>query len=78
MNATVRARFCLEAALASAGAVLAALTVLWRDWIEAITGLDPDHHSGSLEWLIAAGLLLLALAAGVAARYERRRVSPAG
>jgi hypothetical protein len=26
-------------------------------WIEAISGWDPDRHDGSVEWLIALGLL---------------------
>lgn len=77
MKATVRARFWLEAALASAGAVLAALTAFWRDWIEVMTGLDPDSHSGGLEWEVAVAFVVLALVAGSAARHEWRRAAPA-
>ena len=77
MKATVRARFWLEAALASAGAVFAALTAFWRDWIEVMTGLDPDRHSGGLEWTVAFGFVALALVAGSAAWNERRRIAPA-
>jgi hypothetical protein len=73
MTSRFRARFWFEATVSSISCLLAALTVFSRDWIEALTGFDPDHHSGWLEWAIVAGLLLLCAAAGVAARAERRR-----
>jgi hypothetical protein len=73
MQSSLRARFWLETALASACASLAALTSLWRDWIEAVTGRDPDHHSGSLEWAIVGGLLLVCVAGAALARAEWRR-----
>ena len=78
MKSTVRARFWLEAALASLCGFLAVLTLFWRDWIEALTGFDPDHHNGSFEWLIVAGLFAgLRASSGVAARGEWRRPRPA-
>jgi hypothetical protein len=77
MISNVRARFWPETALASACGFLAVLTVFWRDWIEALTGVDPDRHSGSLEWAIVAALVVLCLAAGGAARAEWRRSRPA-
>jgi hypothetical protein len=36
---------------------LAVLTIFWPDWIEALTGYDPDQHDGSVEWLILIALL---------------------
>ena len=36
---------------------LAVLTIFWRDWIEALTGYDPDQHNGTVECLIVIALL---------------------
>jgi hypothetical protein len=69
----VRARFWLETTLASLCGSLSVLTVFWRDWVEALTGFNPDGNNGSFEWAIIAGLLLFCVAAGVAARVERLR-----
>jgi hypothetical protein len=77
MKSTVRARFWVEAGLASLCGFLAILTLFWRDWIEALTGFDPDNHNGSFEWLIVAGLLVVCVLVGVAARSEWRRAQPA-
>jgi hypothetical protein len=77
MKSTVRARFWLEAALASLCGLLGMLTVFSRDWVEALTGFDPDHHTGSFEWAIVVGLLLICVAVGAAARAEWRRPSGA-
>jgi hypothetical protein len=73
MRSTVRARFWLEVVLAGLSGFLAFTTFLWRAWIEALIGFDPDHHSGAFEWAIVAGLLLLCVGIGVAARAEWRR-----
>ena len=37
--------------------ILAVLTIFWPDWIEALTGFDPDQHDGTVEWLIAIAIL---------------------
>lgn len=73
MSATVRARFWVEVALASSCGILAVVTVVWRDWIEALTGFDPDHQSGSFEWLIVVALLGACALVGAAAHSEGRR-----
>lgn len=65
-----RARFWFEFALSVASGFLGLVTLVWRDWIEAVFRLDPDRHSGALEWLIVLGLLLTAAVAGTAARVE--------
>lgn len=69
----VRARFWGEAAVAIVCGVLAVVTIFWQDWIEALTGVDPDHHSGSVEWLIVAALALVCVLASLAGRTEWRR-----
>jgi hypothetical protein len=63
-----KARIGVETAIALAAGVLGVLTIFWRDWIEALTGWDPDHHNGSVEWLIVAALLAVSAVLGVAAR----------
>jgi hypothetical protein len=77
MKSTVRSRFWLEAGLASLCGFLAILTLFWRDWIEALTGFSPDHHNGSFEWMIVAGLFLVCVLVSFAARAEWRRPKPA-
>lgn len=72
MKLTVRARFWAEAGLASLCGFLAVLTLFWRDWIEALTGFDPDHHNGSFEWMIVGGLFLLCALVSFVARAEWR------
>jgi hypothetical protein len=73
MRKNVRARFWIETGLASLTAGLFLLTLVWRDWIEAAFGFSPDHHNGSLEWIVV-GVLFLATAALIAlARSEWRR-----
>lgn len=59
-------RFWVEIVLALAAAGLLVLTLVRRDWIEEVFGVDPDQNSGYLELGIviaavaALGLLLLA------------------
>ncbi|HEX5302097.1 MAG TPA: hypothetical protein VFW50_34410 [Streptosporangiaceae bacterium] len=66
--------FRVESALAGAAAALGAVTIFRRDWIEWIFGVDPDQHSGSVEWLILGALLFGALASAVLACTEWRRI----
>src|SRR2546423_929222 len=42
----VRTRFWIEAGLASLTTLLLLLTLVRRDWIEAMFGIDPDNYSG--------------------------------
>lgn len=73
MTRSLRFRFWVEAALALASVGLLLLTVLWRDWIEALTGLDPDQHSGALEWLVVVVMVAAALTFTQLARLEWRK-----
>ena len=72
-----RVRFWVEAAWAAAGLVLAVLTVVTRDWVELVTGTDPDGGSGALEWGVVIVLLALAVLSGTLAAAEWRRPRPA-
>ena len=74
----MRRRFWIEAGLAVVSAALLFVTLVWREWIEAVFKVDPDRSSGELEWAIVAALCLITLAFGVLARSEwRTRASTA-
>ena len=73
MTTLRRARVALELGTAGLSGCLFVLTLAWRDWIEAVLGLDLDRGSGSLEILVAAALLAVAVATGALARLEQRR-----
>jgi hypothetical protein len=75
MKRNVRIRFWVETALATFSGVFFLLTLLWKDWIEIIFGIDPDHHSGSLEWLIVSVALLATIVFAVLARLDWRRLN---
>ena len=66
-------RFWFEAGLALVCGSLTLLTLFVRDWVEAFTGFDPDHGSGSFEWTLVVGLALASVVVGLAARREWRR-----
>jgi hypothetical protein len=68
-----KVRIRLETAIASLAGALGVLTIFWHDWIEGLTGWDPDHHNGTFEWLIVAGLLVVAAVVGIIARRDWRR-----
>lgn len=57
-------------AIASCAGILGVLTIFWHDWIEALTGWDPDHHNGSVEWIIVVVLLAIAVGIGLLARRD--------
>jgi hypothetical protein len=50
-------------------ACITSLTALWPDWIEAFTGLQPDQHNGSFEWMLVA---CCGVATGLLATLARR------
>jgi hypothetical protein len=49
------------------------LTLAAPTWIETVFGFDPDHHSGSIEWIVVAVLFAISLTSAVLARVEWRR-----
>ena len=68
--------FWAEVLLAAAAAVLAVATAIRPDWIEELTGLDPDAGSGSAEWAVTLALALAAVALAVGARFTRAALRP--
>jgi hypothetical protein len=73
MRKTLRWRFWLETSIAIVTGILFVVTLLLRDWIEIVFGVDPDNHSGTLEWLIVGTLLVVTITLFTLARYEWRR-----
>ena len=72
-TAPTRRRFLIETGLAIASAALLLLTLISREWIELIFGVDPDGGSGALEWAIVGALLAVTVAFGALARRDRPR-----
>jgi O-antigen/teichoic acid export membrane protein len=68
-----RIRFWIEVALAVIAAALAVLTLITREWIEVLFGVDPDHGSGALEWAIVIVLFIAATVLAFVARWDRKR-----
>jgi hypothetical protein len=62
----------LELAGAIAAGILGIVTIFWRDWIEILTGWDPDRHSGTVEWLIVVVLLVVSAVLGTSGRRHWR------
>ncbi|MGA9849180.1 MAG: hypothetical protein WBQ45_16265 [Roseiarcus sp.] len=77
MPAKVRTLLWIEASLAAFCGALAVITIFWQDWIEALTGYDPDQHDGSVEWLVVVGLFVACACFSIAARAQWRRLQPA-
>jgi hypothetical protein len=78
MTKVPRRRFWPELTLAVLSSVLFLLTLVWRDWIEKLTGLDPDGGSGSVEWVVVALLFAVAVWLSVLARREWRAAALTG
>ncbi len=72
----VRIRFFIEICLGVTSAVLSLLTLVKRDWIEALFGIDPDQGNGIVEWLVVGGFLFATLTLFYFAQYEWRRAMP--
>jgi hypothetical protein len=68
-----RIRFWIEVALAVLAVGLAVLTLITREWIELLFGIDPDQGSGALEWAIVIALFVASLALALVARWDRKR-----
>jgi hypothetical protein len=79
MKHVVRAgtSFAVQAGVALLFSGLLVLTVVWPDWIEGVFGVDPDHHNGSLEWMIVVALGLTATTSALLTLRQWRRAAPA-
>jgi hypothetical protein len=70
----VRRRLRIEVVLTVVTAALCVLTLVAPEWIEELTGLEPDAGSGALEWTIAGAFLVAAAVCAVLARRDHRRL----
>jgi hypothetical protein len=63
--------------LAIVSSILFVITLVQKDWIEVLFGIDPDQANGTLEWLIVAALLAVTITLFTLASYEWRRTRTA-
>ena len=73
MNGRLPVQFWIETALAAVSGGLTIVTLVWRDWIEAVLHVDPDAHSGAAEWTIVGIALAVTIAAIVTAGRDWAR-----
>ena len=71
-------RFRTMLGLAFANAALLLTTLLWKDWIEFVFGVDPDHGRGAAEWLIVGLSSAATVVFSVGAQAEWRQMRSAG
>jgi hypothetical protein len=76
MSRRLRVRFWVETIAGAVTGVLFFVTLMRPDWLEAF-GCDPDLHSGAVEWLIVAGLVVVTVGLFSAARGEWLRAPAA-
>ena len=78
MSRNLPARFWFEAVTGVIGLALFVLTLVTREWIEVLTGWDPDGGNGAVEIALAFALLAIsALSMFAASRDCRRAAAPA-
>jgi hypothetical protein len=70
--------FWVQAFFALLAALLCALSVVRRDWIEAILGVDPDGGSGVVELTLTTSLFVSAVLFGYFARRFWRKTRVGG
>lgn len=71
----VRRQAWWSAVTAALAGAFGLLTIAWPDWIERLTGWDPDQHNGSLEIFVVALLLLVTTAPGTLSLFMLRRLA---
>jgi hypothetical protein len=78
MRKNFRRLFWVETALAAITGLLALITPIFPDWIEFVSGWDPDQHDGSVERMIVVGLFVVTIVmVGLAAIEWRRTLATA-
>jgi uncharacterized membrane protein len=73
MRRHFRRLFWVEIGLAAITGLLALITPIFPDWIEFVSGWDPDQHDGSVERMIVVGLLVVTIVMVALAAIEWRR-----
>ncbi len=73
MRRNFRPLFWIEVGLAAITGLLALITPIFPDWIEFVSGWDPDQHDGSVERMIVVGLFVVTIVMVGAAAIEWRR-----
>jgi uncharacterized membrane protein len=75
MRSNFRPLFWIEIGLAAITGLLALITPIFPDWIEFVSGWDPDQHNGSVEWMIVVGLFVVTVVMVALAAIEWRRTT---
>jgi hypothetical protein len=75
MQPRMSRRFWEGVATGSASTVLLALTLVEREWCEAVFHVDPDRGSGAFEWLLVAVFVAATLGGVLAALAEFARLA---
>ena len=73
MRRNFRPLFWVEVGLAAITGLLALITPIFPDWIEFVSGWDPDQHDGSVERMIVVGLFVVTIVMVAAAAIEWQR-----
>jgi uncharacterized membrane protein len=73
MRRHFRPLFWVEIGLAALTGLLALITPIFPDWIEFVSGWDPDQHDGSVERMIVVGLFVVTIVIIALAAIEWRR-----
>jgi hypothetical protein len=74
MFSDLKTRARIESGLALFTAALFILTLISREWIEALTGWAPAHGNGALEWVMVAAPLAACAALTLRARSDWRKL----
>ena len=77
MRKALRHRFWLETGMTILTSILFVITLVQRDWIEIVFGVDPDNRNGAFEWLVIGALLVVTITLFTLARYEWHRARAA-